>query len=316
MAATPEKLDLDNSQHGDYFRAKLPGGLLVMLFVLFLVWGLTTLAQPGTLPIKHVRIVGDFTRLSPVDLKSRVTDKVYGGFFNLNVDALRLALLEEPWVNRVTVKRVWPDALKVTVIEQIPVVRWREQGLLNADGEYFEPDFNTLPQTLPLLSGPNGTESILLERFRAMQQQVNSIGYDISTLVLNDRRAWTFTLSNGPKIVLGKRDVERRFNRFLLLLPTALSGRIDQADAIDMRYTNGFSIRWKNYKLEEALNTSVQDYTSPGFINATSRYRYAHKSNDYEASILTTPPGVASCPDSVRVFLNNFTSDYRRLRHG
>ncbi len=69
-----------------------------------------------------------------------MTDKVRGGFFNLDVDAVRLALLGEPWVSEVTVKRIWPDALRVIVIEQIPVVRWGDSGLLNPAGEYFAPE--------------------------------------------------------------------------------------------------------------------------------------------------------------------------------
>ena len=76
------------------------------------------------------------------------------GFFNLDVDAVRIALLAEPWVNDVTVKRIWPDSIHVTVIEQLPAARWKEKGLLNTAGQYFEPDAASIPSNLPLLSGP------------------------------------------------------------------------------------------------------------------------------------------------------------------
>lgn len=240
-----DRLNLETPKHSNAIGSKLLSSLFVLTFISLLVWGGITLSNSDTLPIKQVRVEGDFTRLSPVDLQLLVTDKVRGGFFNLDVDAVRLALLDEPWVNEVTVKRVWPDGLRVIVIEQVPVVRWGDAGLLNAKGEYFSPDPATIPVSLPLLSGPVGSEKNLLERFSAMQEQVKSIGFDIAALTLDERRAWSFQFNNGIKVILGRRDFEERFSRVLTLIPTTISGRIEQTESIDMRYTNGFSILWK-----------------------------------------------------------------------
>ncbi len=245
MVVNPNKLQFDRSENVHSHGSRYFGIVFVLIFSVLLVWGGTFLSHPDTLPIKQVRIEGDFTNLSPVDLQLLVTDKVRGGFFNLNVDAVRLALLKEAWVREVTVKRIWPDALRVIVIEQVPVVRWKDTGLLNAIGEYFSPDLESIPSALPLLSGPEGTEVTLLERFNGMQERVQFLGFKIASLTLNERRAWSFQLTNGIKIVLGRRDFEERFNRFLTLIPTTISGRIDQTESIDMRYTNGFSIKWK-----------------------------------------------------------------------
>jgi cell division protein FtsQ len=245
MVIDPDKLQFNSVDRSHERGPKLFGIVFVLSFVGLLVWGGVYLSNSDTLPIKQVRIEGDFTRLSPVDLQLLVTDKVRGGFFNLDVDAVRLALLDEPWVSDVTVKRIWPDALRVIVIEQVPVVRWKETGLLNASGEYFAPDITTIPTELPLLSGPTGSEVTLLNRFNSMQERIQFLGFKIVSLTLNERRAWSFQLSNGIKVVLGRRDFEERFNRFLTLIPTTISGRIEQADSVDMRYTNGFSIRWK-----------------------------------------------------------------------
>ncbi len=244
MVADPHKLDFDK-HYPNSRRHRLLGSLLAALLISVTVWGGMHLSKPDTLPIKQVRIEGDFTHLSPVDLQLLVTDKVRGGFFSLNVDAVRLALLAEPWVNQVSVQRVWPDALRVIVTEQIPAVRWGDKGLLNQQGEYFEPELVSIPLTLPLLSGPKGSEAMLLKRFYDMQQQLRMIGFNIVLLLLDERRAWSFELDSGIRVVLGRRDFEQRFERFLTLIPTTLSGRHQQTESIDMRYTNGFSIKWK-----------------------------------------------------------------------
>lgn len=245
MVIDPDKLQFNSVDRSHDRGPRFFGMAFVLTFIALLVWGGIYLSHPDTLPIKQVRIEGDFTRLSPVDLQLLVTDKVRGGFFNLDVDAVRLALLNEPWVSEVTVKRVWPDALRVIVIEQVPVVRWKDSGLLNAAGEYFAPDPATIPVELPLLSGPAGSEVMLLGKFNSMQQRIQLLGLKIALLTLNERRAWSFQLENGIKVVLGRRDFEERLNRFLTLIPTTISGRIEQTGSVDMRYTNGFSIRWK-----------------------------------------------------------------------
>ncbi len=245
MVIDPDKLQFDSADRNHAHGSRLFGIVFVLGFIFLLVWGGIFLSHPDTLPIKQVRIEGDFTRLSPVDLQLLVTDKVRGGFFNLDVDAVRLALLAEPWVSEVTVKRIWPDALRVIVIEQIPVVRWKDSGLLNSSGEYFAPELATIPVDLPLLSGPEGTELNLLNQFNVMQKRMQLIGFKVVSIALNERRAWSFQLNNGIKVVLGRRDFEERLNRFLTLIPTTISGRIEQTESVDMRYTNGFSIRWK-----------------------------------------------------------------------
>jgi cell division protein FtsQ len=245
MVIDPDKLQFNSVDRSHVRGVRLYEVIFVLAFIGLLAWGIVYLSNSDTLPIKQVRVEGDFTHLSPVDLQLLVTDKVRGGFFNLDVDAVRLALLDEPWVSEVTVKRIWPDALRVIVIEQIPVVRWKETGLLNADADYFAPEQVSIPKSLPVLSGPTGTESLLLERFNMMQERVQLLGFKIVSLTLNERRAWSFQLGNGIKVTLGRRDFEERFNRFLTLIPTTISGRINQTESIDMRYTNGFSIRWK-----------------------------------------------------------------------
>lgn len=228
MVVDPNKLHFDKPHRFHSNAGRLLGSGFALAFVLLLAWAGMTLSHPDTLPIKQVRIEGDFTRLSPVDLQLLVTDKVRGGFFNLDVDAVRLALLDEPWVSEVIVKRIWPDSLRVIVIEQVPAVRWGDAGLLNSAGEYFAPEITTIPVELPLLSGPEGAELNVLNRFNTMQERIQAIGFNIASMTVDERRAWSFQLKNGIRVVLGRRDFEERFNRVLTLIPTTISGRIEQ----------------------------------------------------------------------------------------
>ncbi len=220
--------------------------VLLLGFIGLLVWGAWLLSQPGTLPIQHVRIAGDFRHLQPEQLQTLVTNEVRGGFFNVNVSTIRDVLIEDPWVRGVIVQRVWPDTLRVVVSEQVPVIRWGEHSLLNDAGERFTPEAATVPEHLPMLKGPDGSEAILLQRFSMMNERLQSVGLGLSQLEQDSRRSWRFIVDAGFAVVLGRKQVQPRFERFISTVPQALAGQLDKVDYIDMRYTNGFAVGWKN----------------------------------------------------------------------
>jgi len=220
----------------------LVGGLMAVLVVTVIVTSFLWMMKPATLPIRQVHIEGEFLRLDTNRLQELVTDKVRGGFFNIDVAAIRNALVALPWVNDVSVHRIWPDGLRVIVNEQVAVVRWNETGLLNEHGHYFSPEKDTFPQDLPLLEGPEESKELLLEKFNLLKQ---TYGLSVVRLQLNERRAWKFELENGLSIVLGRKDFESRVERFVNVVINNLGEKSSQAREIDMRYTNGFAVRWK-----------------------------------------------------------------------
>jgi cell division protein FtsQ len=224
----------------------LIGGLVAVLVATAIVAGLVWMMKPATLPIKQVHIEGEFLRLDSNRLQMLVTDKVRGGFFNIDVTAIRSDLMALPWVKDVSVHRAWPDGLRVVVVEQIAVVRWNETGLLNDQGQYFSPD-KAFPQGLPVLEGPDESQKLLLERFKLLK---DTYGLSLLRLHLNERRAWLFELDSGLSVVLGRKDFDNRVERFVHVVIKNLGEKLSQAKEIDMRYTNGFAVRWQQRTTE------------------------------------------------------------------
>ncbi|RLA02182.1 MAG: cell division protein FtsQ/DivIB, partial [Gammaproteobacteria bacterium] len=62
---------------------------------------------------------------------------------------------------------------------------------------------------------------------------------------MDERRAWSMTLSNGMKVLLGRVDSEQRFKRFVMVFQSGLNQFESQIAEMDMRYTNGLSVIWK-----------------------------------------------------------------------
>ena len=55
---------------------------------------------------------------------------------------------------------------------------------------------------------------------------------------------WSFRLRNGPNVVIGRTNVAERLQRFTDTVLSRFGNRMGDIGSIDMRYTNGFSIRW------------------------------------------------------------------------
>ncbi len=243
--------DLSTLNEGPDVRAEglrlrsILGIVLVLGTILVIGWGGLRLTNPNTLPIRQVRIEGAFRHLSPSALEALVMDHMRGGFFTVDVEAIRSALLRQPWVKRVSVRRQWPDGLTVYVREQTPIARWADKGLLNVEGQFFSPDKNTIPHELTELNGPEGTQAQLLDRLRVLEVALRNSGTQLVRLNVSDRRAWSFELDNGLMVIVGRRDFDDRVRRFARIFPKALQGRVADIERVDLRYTNGFVVRWK-----------------------------------------------------------------------
>jgi cell division protein FtsQ len=145
----------------------------------------------------------------------------------------------------VSVQRSWPRGLAVLVIEQSAAARWGERGLLNTRGELFDPDAHHIPPELARLEGPEGKESVVAQRYLAAEGRLAQAGLRLAALRLDARGAWEFDLANGVTVRLGRRQVDERFEKFMLTALKLVTQRGDDIAYVDMRYTNGFAIGWR-----------------------------------------------------------------------
>lgn len=216
--------------------------LLVVVTAAVVTWGSLELSDPAALPIRRVLVEGEFKHLNPQHVKTAVVAAVDAGFFGVNVGEIRELLLNEPWVRDATIRRVWPDALHVNIVEQKAVARWGNYGLLNADADLFVPAPEDLPTDLVELDGPLGSEAKVLQRYEYLRAQLGAIGLKTTAVRLSERHAWTVTTTGGREIVFGRRDFDLRLARFIFGYSRALSEAWPHIGRVDLRYTNGFAV--------------------------------------------------------------------------
>lgn len=208
------------------------------------IWCVTWLRNPTNMPLRSVHIEGEFRKLSKQDVQAAVAAEATGGFFSVNVEAVRRAAESLPWIESATVRRVWPDTLQVQVMEQRAAARWGEDGVLNMRGELFQPDTSTIPANLPQLTGPEPLRRRVMEHYIAMTATLAPIGRRVQTLRLDRRRAWVVRLDSGVELKLGRDDALDRLNKFVRVYPTVFAAREAELNTVDLRYSNGFAVRW------------------------------------------------------------------------
>jgi len=226
-------------------------------------WGLDWLTDPRVLPLRVVHIEGQLRHLRRQTLERAVAEHASGSFFTVDLRAVREAAGSLGWVEQVQVRRLWPDALHMRVVEQQPLARWGRDSLVNLRGEVFTPEEGPLPMVLPGLSGPQGSAQRVSAKFLAMGRKLTPLGLQIRALHLNARGGWQVELEAGLVVQLGTRDQEARLARFVRLYPRLLAAAQGQPEEVDLRYANGFTVRWRGSD-QEAPSVSGQESSTRG----------------------------------------------------
>ncbi len=219
----------------------------VLAFLMFAYGGFLTqqLLDPLAYPVSRIAVEGEFQHLTAEHVERVVSGAIVGGFFSVDVADVRRRILDEPWVFDASVRRVWPDTIRVSIEEQHPVARWGEYALLNRYADIFVPDADALPAGLVQLDGPIGTEAEILRRYVAISRQLSVNGLQVAGISLSDRRAWTVSLAHGATLVVGRDAVDARLDRFNRAFEAVLRAHWEHVASVDLRYTNGFAIKEK-----------------------------------------------------------------------
>jgi cell division protein FtsQ len=196
-------------------------------------------------PLRVIAMDGNFQRVSPMEIEKVVAPYLNTGFMTVDLAGIEHAVETVPWVDHARVRRQWPMGVQVSVVEQIAVARWDESGLLNTRGELFVRSGAHVPTELPRLSGPDGTETLVAQRFLSVETRMQEAGFRVAAVRLDERGAWEMDLDNGVTVRLGRRDVDERTERFIHTAAGVIAHHINEVTYVDMRYSNGFAIGWR-----------------------------------------------------------------------
>jgi cell division protein FtsQ len=217
--------------------------VFVMLLGAVLYWISEPLAKVFERPIKSVVVEGEFNLITKARATELIGNEIDGDFLQLNLMRLKEALLVDPWVEKVTLNRRWPDTLVVKITEQKPIARWGD-GFLNQRGEIVRVEDATKLSGLPWLQGNEADAIEILQQYQDLSQILRSRGLEVLALKCDNKKSWRLTIKNHVEIALGRDQVMEKIRRFVTVYDTKLNTVWADVKAIDLRYSNGVAVRW------------------------------------------------------------------------
>lgn len=224
-------------------------GIWLVLALFAMAIGGTTWVSTGIVaserwPIRWLEVNGSFQRVSAEQLRSSLAPLVSSSFFTVDLQELHEVALRKPWVAAVSVQKKWPDTVTVTVEEFEPLAHWNKGGLVSTRRSVFvAPDADEI-QGLPWLSGPESRLEDVLEQWETFNSMLETAGLEIVQLELHERGSWSMEVNNGTFMQLGRDEPAERLQRLM----SSWRGLMAEQDLppvrIDLRYTNGFAVKW------------------------------------------------------------------------
>ena len=230
-------------------------GIVFLLAVLFtvLVSGWMVLGwmeDAQRLPLSKMVVTGERHYTRNDDIRQAILALGSPGtFMTQDVNIVQSQIERLPWIKQASVRKQWPDELKIHLVEYVPIARWNDQHMVDAEGTAFSvPADRANKQNLPMLYGPEGSASEVLQGYHDMGAVLAKGKFSLKVAAMTARRSWQLTLDNGIKLNLGRGDTMKRLARFMELYPVLLQQAQTEGNRIsyvDLRYDSGAAVGWE-----------------------------------------------------------------------
>lgn len=199
-------------------------------------------------PIKSVQVEGDFEYISHEQLQKMLLKRVSGDFVDVDIKTIQKELSENEWVFSVAVNRVWPDALKVIVVEQQPIALWGDRGFLNRFGEVIITKDIDVIKHLPTLDGDSEFSDDVAKKYLVVAQMFSSQGLTVTSLSIDDKGAWEVGVDHQFTLFVGQNELTQKLENFLYVYEQQLKDTKSRISTVDLRYESGMAVSWNKEK--------------------------------------------------------------------
>ncbi len=219
-----------------YFKIGWISLLIIVLFLCFFALNR---------PIELINVSGDLKRVSIKSIDNHTNNLLNKGFLSFNAFEAKEKIESLDWVESAEIIRIWPNKIDIRIIEESLLGIWNDDLILNSSGELYVVDQRSIPENIPRLNGPKGSERDVMNLFIQINNLLTGRGLYLETLTLDVRGSWSFTIKPKIEIKLGKTEVNQKLDRLFLALDQSLLAKINKVSYIDLRYSEGLAVVWK-----------------------------------------------------------------------
>jgi cell division protein FtsQ len=201
-------------------------------------------SDAGRFPITTIKVAANYEHVTHKELEHVLSKYVRGSFFTIPLSALQDELNAMNWIDTASVERIWPDALKIKLVEKKPIAIWND-ALMTESGKLFNEGEIPADLNVPRLKGPISQQTEVLQVYEKLSKILSTYDLNATGLYLRENQSWILHLGNGVKIYLGKKELEERLLRFCKAYPAVFAEKIEQLASVDLRYPRGMAVQWK-----------------------------------------------------------------------
>jgi|TARA_B100001964_G_scaffold200586_1_gene227698 cell division protein FtsQ len=196
--------------------------------------------------ITEVQYLNTMKRVSSDDLEA-ISLKIYNqGFLLIDLSQIKKEIEGINWVKSASLERRWPNEVNIFIEEEDIIGWWNKDSIINSKGDLFILDKQSMPVGLVEFYGPNGQQAMVFEKYLLFSEELAARGILIEKMTLDFKGSWSITIRPDLTVRFGKENISERFDRFLMIWDQSLLDNLAVIEYIDLRYTEGFSVKRRN----------------------------------------------------------------------
>lgn len=238
-----------------YFNYKLLHWALLLIIVISVFWSMCNIIswiKKSCSALSYIIVTGKCYYTTNDDIYRMIKNLgIVGTLIAQDINVIQKEIERLPWIKTVSIRKQWPDTLKIHIMEHIPVALWNDSQAINIAGTIFRiPKIcqNNKNILIPILYGPKGSEQAALIHYYIFNEILTtSIKLEIQSVHMDMRYSWKLILKNNMYVKLGSKNIVERLNYFVKIYPILLykmNENNQYIDYVDLRYTTGFVVKW------------------------------------------------------------------------
>lgn len=230
-----------------YFCAKYYTYILLVSLFLFVSFGF--ISMMNYLNDKQdfsITNEGYYYFVDKEELNNSLKQLLKSGFLYSNLDMIKARLMQNKWIKDLSLRKVWPENIIVSVEEHKPYAYWDKNKVLTTDGEIVTVNFKGDDKFYPNFIAPENYSKKIISQYEVYNSKLENTGHFIIQMEITSYGSLIFVLDNKVKVILGKNSSLMQWQRVIDLYMYIEKNYKAKIAYIDARYLNGIAVKWDN----------------------------------------------------------------------
>ncbi|QIV93909.1 FtsQ-type POTRA domain-containing protein [Allofrancisella frigidaquae] len=220
--------------------------LIIPLSILVTLFGIVVYLMLQTdRSISKVDVVSNdgLVYVSRQELINKITSLNNKQWFDLNIEDIEKHLYRIKGVDYILVKKVWPSTLVIYLYNRKPIAYWGNNKILIDNMDIVKPAIFNYDQELPYIqSNDENNRHYIYETYQKLNDIAKTNSSEIIEIFYQGNQ-FKLQLLNGQVVILGSRNLDFRLKEYFRNYKRVKD--YESVEYFDMRYANGFAIKYK-----------------------------------------------------------------------